>query len=387
MPKKQTEKNNDDKSSAQAFAYTPGLKIKESEVVEKERKLPILGEVLVNENDEVKNDTRVAQTFVPGDPFIIDAANRWGVIPDVIQECMLKPIGSLVKEGETIAKYTAFFGLVKKSLESPVEGTIETVSPITGQIIITGSPIPVYIDAYVPGKVKEVEPREGAVIETHGVFIQGIFGIGGEKYGTIRVPIDSAKEVLTADNITSDMKDCIIIAGSLINLDTLNKAIQVGAAGIIGGGINSDDLIKHMGTEIGVAITGEEEGITMIITEGFGNMTMHLKTFEILKKFEGYKASINGETQIRAGVIRPEVIIPHENRITKSTTALDDGMVSGTKIRIIREPYFGAIAKVVSLPVELQMMESGSYVRVLEAELESGEKVIVPRANVEIIEE
>jgi hypothetical protein len=386
MAKKQVEEQGE-KSSTQAFAYTPGLKIKESEVVEKERKLPILGEVLVKVGDDVKNDSRVAQTFVPGDPFIVDCANMWGVIPDVVQDCMLKPVGSLVQKGETIAKYSAFFGLVKKSLESPLEGKIETVSPITGQIIITGSAVPVYIDAYVPGKVKNVTPKEGAVIETHGVFIQGIFGIGGEKYGSLKVPIESAKEVLTADKITPEMKDCIIVAGSLIKLDALRKAIQVGAAGIIGGGINSDELLQFMGVEIGVAITGEEEGITMIITEGFGNMNMHVNTFKILKKYDGYKACINGETQIRAGVIRPEVIIPHENKITKSGAEFSDGMISGTLIRIIREPYFGAIAKVVSLPVELQMMESGSYVRVLEAELDNGKRVIIPRANVEIIEE
>ena len=59
----------------------------------------------------------------------------------------------------------------------------------------------------------------------------------------------------------------------------------------------------------------------------------------------------------------------------------------GTLIRIIREPYFGAIGKVLSLPVELQKLEQESSVRVLEAELEDGRTVTVPRANVEIIEE
>jgi len=65
---------------------------------------------------------------------------------------------------------------------------------------------------------------------------------------------------------------------------------------------------------------------------------------------------------------------------------LSSGMKSGTKIRIIRKPYFGALGEVVSLPIELQKVESESSVRVIEIELESGERVIVPRANVEIIE-
>ena len=63
------------------------------------------------------------------------------------------------------------------------------------------------------------------------------------------------------------------------------------------------------------------------------------------------------------------------------------GMVSGTPIRIIRQPYFGAIGVVHSLPVELQRLESESAVRVIRIELDGGEVVTVPRANVEIIEE
>jgi hypothetical protein len=66
---------------------------------------------------------------------------------------------------------------------------------------------------------------------------------------------------------------------------------------------------------------------------------------------------------------------------------LSQGMVPGTPIRIIRQPYFGAIGKVHSLPVELQQLESESMVRVVNIELDDGEVVTVPRANVEIIEE
>jgi hypothetical protein len=148
--------------------------------------------------------------------------------------------------------------------------------------------------------------------------------------------------------------------------------------------------MTFMGTDIGVAITGEEEyGITLIVTEGFGKMAMHSKTFSIFKEHDGSLVSMNGATQIRAGVIRPEIIIPHEVAETsdEDTDMAHIGMVPGTPLRIIREPYFGEICTLESLPVELQQVDSGSYVRVLEAKLEDGTKVIVPRANVEMIEE
>ena len=46
-----------------------------------------------------------------------------------------------------------------------------------------------------------------------------------------------------------------------------------------------------------------------------------------------------------------------------------------------------AIGLVKFLPVELQQVESESYVRVLDVELDDDKVVTLPRANVEIIEE
>ena len=120
-------------------------------------------------------------------------------------------------------------------------------------------------------------------------------------------------------------------------------------------------------------------------------MPMADKTFRLLKKNEGKKASINGATQIRAGVMRPELIIPivdpGNSKKSDKEIKTSKGLEIGSPIRIIREPYFGKIGKVTALPPELRVIETEAKVRILEAELENGKKVIVPRANVELIEE
>ncbi len=115
------------------------------------------------------------------------------------------------------------------------------------------------------------------------------------------------------------------------------------------------------------------------------------KMFNLLKTYEGEEASICGATQIRAGVIRPEIIIPRKD-IDPTEVQEDSGIVMrglkiGTHIRIIREPYFGALGVVIRLPEELQQIDTLSRVRILEAEFEDGQRVVVPRANVEIIEQ
>ena len=70
------------------------------------------------------------------------------------------------------------------------------------------------------------------------------------------------------------------------------------------------------------AITGQEEkGITLVVTEGFGDLAMAERTFELLRGCAGMRASVNGATQIRAGVLRPEIIIPRPGvkfRFTKN---------------------------------------------------------------------
>jgi len=377
-----------------ALAYTPGLKVKKETVVQKTRRLPIPGEVLVKKDDVVEFDTIVARTKVPGDVETIRASQILGIEADDIEELgqyMLKKTGETVRKGEVIARRVAFFGLSKTFVESPIDGTIEHVSDVTGQVTIREDPVPVEVRAYIPGKVVSVIPKEGVVVDTAATLIQGIFGIGGETHGQIRVAVKSPEDTLTDDLIDSGDAGKVLIGGSLVTAEALKKAAGVGVRGIVSGGVQDKDLRDLLGYEIGVAITGQEESVVaLIITEGFGKMRMSSRTFELLKSCEGMEAALNGATQIRAGVIRPEIIVPRTT-ISKGDsegekTIVSKGMQPGMTVRVIAEPYFGAIGTIVSLPAELQEVESESSVRILEVELEDGRKAVVPRANVEIIE-
>jgi hypothetical protein len=375
-----------------AHAYTPGLKVKRFTIVSKTRRLPIQGEVLVKEGDTVAHDQVVARTQVPGEVQLINAANALGVDPEEIVQFMLKGLKKPVAKDEVFAKRSSFFGLFKSFVKSPVEGTIELVSEVTGQVAIREAYIPVEITAYIPGKVVQVMPREGVTIRTPAALVQGIFGVGGEAHAELKMVAKSPDEILTPDKIDSSHSGKVLVGGSLVTGEALRKAVVTGVKGIVVGGVEDEDLIKFLGYEIGVAITGEEDiGLTLIITEGFGKMKMPQRTFDLLKSFDGREASINGATQIRAGVIRPEIVIALAEKEAKGMVeeaeAETGGMTPSTPIRIIRDPYFGAIGQVASLPVELQKAESESDVRVVEVALEDGRKVIVPRANVEIIEE
>jgi hypothetical protein len=372
-----------------AQAYSPGMTVTDNIVLKKDRILPLKGTVLVKKGDKVKAEDLVAETLLPGKVMPFNLANKLGVTPNLINEYIKIKEGDKLTKGQVLAESKGFFGLFKSVVKSPLDGEVENISTITGQLLLREPRIPVSITAFIDGIVVEVIENEGVVIENKSAYIQGIFGVGGETIGNIKFLANGPDEVIGAEKLDDSCKDKIIVLGSLVTYGVIKKAQQIGVKGIIAGGIDDADLKKLLGYNIGVAITGHEKlGLTIVITEGFGKIKMADKTFDLLKKFDGYKSSIHGKTQIRAGVMRPEIIIPLEFSIDE--LQLPESKMSeleiGTTIRVIRQPNFGIIGKVTGLPEELTAVESETLVRILEAELENGEKVILPRANVEVIE-
>lgn len=369
-------------------AYTPGLKVTDNTTIVKERKLPLKGEILVKKGSRVAALDIVARTFLPGNVESINVANKFSLPASDVEDVLLVKVGDKVEKDQIIAKNRGLFGLFKNELHAPVAGTVETISNVTGQLLLREPPHPVQINAYIDGIVKEVIPEEGVLVETRGVFIQGIFGVGGEAHGEVHVVVDSADKSLTPEAIGPECKGKIVVGGDFVSNAALAKALKVGAVGVVAGGFDDSDLKDFLGYDLGVAITGhEDKGITLIITEGFGKIRMAQGTFDLLKSVEGQVAHINGATQIRAGVIRPEIIVPHaEGGAPEKKTDEEGELVKGTPVRCIREPYFGLLGKVTALPVELTELESETKVRILKAKLEDGREVTVPRANVELIE-
>jgi hypothetical protein len=112
------------------------------------------------------------------------------------------------------------------------------------------------------------------------------------------------------------------------------------------------------------------------------------RTWKLLRRYDGQRASVSGATQIRAGVMRPEILIPHSALDLEVTNTADRGLEVGSLLRVIRQPYFGRIGHAVALPSELQELESEARVRVVEVEFaDDRSRTVVPRANVELIAE
>jgi hypothetical protein len=306
-------------------AYTPGLKVSAAAGWMRRRVLPIPGEVLVEVGQAVEPDTVVARALLPGNVVTSHISRQLGVAPADVAELMLVQHDEPVEKDQIIARSKGIFGMFKQTATAPTTGVIESVSKVSGQAIFREAPIPVEVRAYVAGMVSAVEEGLGCEISSTGTMVQGIFGIGPETCGPIGVVSDDPTRPLRPDDLREEHAGAVVVGGSMADLATLRRAIEIGVAALVVGGVDAADLKGLLGYDLGVAITGDETvGLTLVVTEGFGPLAMSRRTHQLLSRATGRIASVSGATQIRAGVLRPEVLVPGAVESVEQTAVSGD---------------------------------------------------------------
>jgi hypothetical protein len=372
-----------------AHAYTPGLRVAEHTTVRRERRLPLKGEVLVKEGQAVTAQTIVARTLLPGNVQTVNLANALGVEPGEVQGRLLKPLGSEVEAGEVIAQTKALFGLMKSDAKSPAQGVLESVSAVTGQLILREPPIPVEIDAYLDGTVVEVLPEEGRGHRDAGRVHPGASSASAARRtarSCSRPP--APDDELTADRLNPGMKGKIVVGGAYVNHAVFKEAIRLGVKAVVVGGFDDRDLRELLGYDLGVAITGQESfGATLLLTEGFGRIRMSDRTFTLLKKLRGEKPLFLERPRSAPASCGPRswcrtrrtawAKFPRRRSSAWTSARCCAASAATTSARSAASPQ---------LPAPLQELGSESHARVLEAELDGVGRVLLPRANVELIE-
>ena len=266
-----------------AAIFTPGLKVTEHTILVQDRRLPLEGEVLGREGQIVRADDIVARTERPGKIYPVNVANQLGVDPGRLLECMQKKLGDAVVEGEVIARTDGIFGWFGSEAKAIVSGTLESISAITGQVIVQASPIPVEIDAYIDGRVVEVHPGEGCSVQTTATLVQGIFGLGGELQAPLVLGVDAPDAVVEAKSFTEEIRGKFVVGGSTIELSGVDRAQALGVAGGVTGGYDYDE-IKQLGRNLGEAISKVSTSATDELDGAVAVCREHAET--VVLKFE-----------------------------------------------------------------------------------------------------
>ncbi len=372
-----------------AHAYSPGLTVAHGVVITKTRELPLKGKVTVKVGDTVRSDAQVLSADRPGDLVIMKVAEQAGLESADVLSGMKVKVGDKVQAGTVVCEVKTFFGFFTSQVVSRVAGVVEFFTEANAHLGIRLPSTPLTISAYIEGQVTEVQEGRSVTIEAVGTLVQGIFGIGGECHGILRLLPVGGDALVGVNQLKSEqMRGRVLVGGASFDQDAIDYARSGGATAIITGSVKADTLrhLNAMGGGLESRIkTGEP--FTFIVTEGFGEIPMAERVQAVLRSLDGKMCSLNGTTQVRAGAMRPEIIIT-DNSVGQSQLKGKGNSTEleiGSSVRLIRVPHFGKLASVVELPLEPQVIETGAKVRVLKAKLSGGEIVTVPRANVELL--
>lgn len=369
------------------------LRIQKNQVILIHRELPGTNtKVHVKVGDEVSPQQLIGEGQTPAGFRVIHLAAELGETPKKAFSFLKVPIGKTVYTGELLAEKTGgIFGLGKKIITVPADGVIDIWEEKTGDLRIKLLPKLVKEVSGVYGVVEQINLAAHLVsIRTMAIVIYGLLGSGKERSGILKV-YGAAHDLISSKQITSTLRGKILVGGSLVFSEALEKALSYGILGIISGGMNTRDYKSVVGGRWN--LTGEhwsDVGVSLMLTEGFGSVTLGQDIFTILQEYDGHFVLIDGN--------KSTLILPSRNQnsiidirkakvtqiVSRDNRLRDTTLHIGDKVRIIAPPYLGVQGTVESIDQTVTKLPSGiSVVMVTVAALLK--KIRVPYLNLEVI--
>ena len=180
------------------------------------RLLPIEGRVLARIGQTVKPDTIVAEATLAPHVEVLDVRPVIaGTNQQDFKSMVERDVGERVEDGDVII---ATGGTLNRVLRAKANGIIRAVSPT--QVLIEVSKNPHRLRAAYFGKIIEIIPDRGIILEMQGSLLQGVWGNGQFAAGKLISVTDMANQVLEQDHLKADCVDTIVLAG---HCQTLNQ--------------------------------------------------------------------------------------------------------------------------------------------------------------------
>ncbi len=312
----------------------------------------------------------------------IDVAGALGVRPTQMRDCLRVVEGQMVLPEQVIA--VAGARNRRSFVKSPVYGQVVRIGE--GQAVVQPTHVSTELRAGYAGRVVTVQPGQQAVIGAFAHVIKGQYGIGGEAGGALLVA-GGPDDVLRADAASDAWQGKVVVGGKTADLAALQRAAAVGASALVVGHLPLLALQRYAQSDT-LGITGNEKvPMTVILLSGFLPAALSEDIWENLTALAGRYATVNGSTHVRAGAVRPELVVC-EHRWSdnwRRTPPAQPELAVGSSVQVIREPLFGMAGVVLELPAERRTIATGSLVRVAEVRLGNNCVATVPVSNLAVL--
>ncbi len=338
--------------------------------IRRERRLPVAGRVLVRSGQKVKATDVVAEANLAPKHMLLNIARGLGMTPEAADQRIERKAGEEVVEGDVIANRG---GLARRVVRAPVSGRI--VMAGEGQVLIEAESQPFQVLAGIPGNIIQVMPDRGVVVQTTGALLQGVWGNGRVDFGVLNVVAPDPETALASDQFDVRMRGSIIMGGHCGDEETLRSAADLSLRGLIISSISAR-LLPY----------AARLRFPIVVLEGFGQRMMNPEIYQLFSTNDNREVVMNAERYSRLAGTRPEVIIPLPAPGQPGLPQDAAELTPGQKVRIIRAPHAGVNGVLTGIRPGLAVFPSGIRTPAGKVTLLDGENVLVPLANLEILE-
>ncbi len=371
------------------------LRVKRNVITLIGRSLPLgKGEVLATVGQEVSPVDILGEGIITAGYHNINLAEELEVSSRQAPLCLERQIGQTIFQGELLASRKGLLGLNKKNFLSPVDGILDIYDSARGILRLKLIPKKIKLVSGVFGIVEEVDKSSGKVIIRSNVTVlYGIFGTGQSREGNLKV-LAAAGTLVSSKQIIGEFRDNIVVGGSTIFYDALEKAIKLGVAGIITGSIDALDYKQIGGGEQQILQKKWSDiGLSVMVTEGFGAAPIGADIFSLLKSHNGRYAILDGNL---SRLILPsydqncmmnirKTKLPPRFQLDNKPQLMEIELTMGAKVRVISSEM-GLLGIVESIDQNLTLLPSG--IKTILVTVETGSrKIRVPYQNLEVIGE
>lgn len=364
------------------FYPTHRILLEDTRIVRKHT-LPsgVIGDVLVEMSDTVAPNQLLVSGTRPSDYRIIDIAAPLKIDPE--NEEKIKKVLA-VEVGQEIEAGTKLVNVRRSRLVAPDDARVLLIEQ--GLVILQVTPEVIEVHAGFRGIVTAIEPRRGVTVEAQGTLLQCAWGNGqysiagyefepGTRFSGIKSDKTGLEDLMNDDLTLSPYRGKVVILMRPLREIDFEVVKNQELAGIVAPSAPVNLRKKAMQLKVPV-----------ILTEGFGNMPATMRLYELLLEKRGNQAVFDATAPDSRHNTRPEMIIPvgmarQEKQRPKTTTPLSVGML----VHVRRAPHMGRLGEITGLPELPMKIENGLRVLCAQVKLQTGERVIVPLANLDAV--
>ncbi len=339
--------------------------------IRRERVLSSDGHVIVRRMQKVTPTDVIVVAPLMAKYLLLDIAQGLNVTPARADELLQRRAGDELSTGDVIA---GPIGLFQRVIRAPFSGLVKIAGE--GKVLYEITSQPFELQAGMEGTVTNIIPERGAIIETRGALIQGLWGNGNITYGVIQPVSNNLNQELSAEQINIGFRGAILAAGYCSNPEVLEIAANIPIKGLILGSISSD-LIP----------AAQSISYPILVIDGFGSTPMNSAAEKILVANRDRNIALNAQVYDPFLGKYPEIIISQPNQPEPDLPIETETLSSGKRVIIVNGPQAPQIGTIDYIYPRKQLLSNGIETRTAEVSYGHEKRAAIPLSNVEILKE